>query len=453
MGDPVFGITFRKIDDEPMPVIGADLSTIGLIGPIDEANPQFYALNIPSKVYSNDTNMLSYLGATGYIPDAFDGINAQLGEFQSAAKVVVVRTLGGTNADAALRTQKSIAHVMGSSLNQTGIWAFLKAPSLLACTARLICAPGYTGQMANSLGELHIGTIGHGYVPGQSYPITFTGGGSSETIVLPTAHAIADVNGDINQFELAIDTFGAWFSEAPLATIPAPEVAVRAIGTSALGADTQAGTVTSLLIGTPGSGYIPGQTYAVVFTGGTPDTPATAHAVPNSLGIIGEEEVYLDGGGTGYETPPTYAVAVPPTAVRATLTTELSTGANPVCTMLPAILEQTIAHAVVESAGTSEILDEDWRETMQSQRLIGVCGGVKVMDPTTGNIIARPIAPRVAGIIVRRDHETGAPFHSAANQPVQGIVGPLRDIAFSITDDANEGQQLLRNNLGIFGPW
>jgi hypothetical protein len=143
------------------------------------------------------------------------------------------------------------------------------------------------------------------------------------------------------------------------------------------------------------------------------------------------------------------AIAAPPAAVRATLTAELSEGANPVCAMLPAVLNQLVAHAIVESAGTSEIDDEDWRETIQSDRIIGLSGGVKVMDPDTGNIVVRPLAPRAAGILVRRDHETGYPFHSAANQPVQGIIGPARSIGFSIVDDANEGQQLLRNNIGI----
>jgi len=104
---------------------------------------------------------------------------------------------------------------------------------------------------------------------------------------------------------------------------------------------------------------------------------------------------------------------------------------------------------IVESAGSSMQNDIDWRETMQSQRLIPLSGGCRVMDPATSFIVIRPLAPRMAGIMVRRDHEKGAPFHSAANQPVQGIISPNREIGFSLTDNANEAQELLGANIGV----
>jgi phage tail sheath protein FI len=61
-----------------------------------------------------------------------------------------------------------------------------------------------------------------------------------------------------------------------------------------------------------------------------------------------------------------------------------------------------------------------------------------------------PLSPAVIGIGVRRDHEKqGRPFHSWANQPVAGIVGPSRPINFSLTDGATEGQRLLSHNVGV----
>jgi phage tail sheath protein FI len=93
--------------------------------------------------------------------------------------------------------------------------------------------------------------------------------------------------------------------------------------------------------------------------------------------------------------------------------------------------------------------DIDWRETMQSLRLIPLSGGCRVMDPATSYIVIRPLAPRMAGIMVARDHATGAPFHSAANQPVQGIISPNREIGFNLTDSANEAQELLAANIGV----
>jgi phage tail sheath protein FI len=116
-------------------------------------------------------------------------------------------------------------------------------------------------------------------------------------------------------------------------------------------------------------------------------------------------------------------------------------GATSVC-------NQLLGHMIVESAGSSFQNDIDWRETMQSHRLIALSGGCRVMDPVTSYIVIRPLAPRMAGIMVRRDHETGAPFHSAANQAVQGIISPNREIGFNLTDSANEAQELFAANIG-----
>ena len=67
-----------------------------------------------------------------------------------------------------------------------------------------------------------------------------------------------------------------------------------------------------------------------------------------------------------------------------------------------------------------------------------------------GVTVIVPASPRILGIAVRRDHEKqGRPFHSWANQPVHGIVGPSRPINFSLTDGATEGQSLLSNNIGV----
>ena len=58
------------------------------------------------------------------------------------------------------------------------------------------------------------------------------------------------------------------------------------------------------------------------------------------------------------------------------------------------------------------------------------------MDPITGDIVVMPVAGRVAGAIVAEDFRTGYPFHSAANEPIQGIVSPARTINFSLTATA-----------------
>src|SRR5580765_2486179 len=172
MSDPVFGIVFRRMDDEPLPVYAPDLSTIGLIGPCPSADPDVFPLNEPVKMESDDSLMADYLGESGYIPDALRAINDQLGELQFAARVIIVRTEEGESTNPALKLQQTISKIVGNSLQDTGLFAFLKAPHKLGFTPRLISAPGYTGQMANGVNSnVQRLTPGAGYIEGESYDI------------------------------------------------------------------------------------------------------------------------------------------------------------------------------------------------------------------------------------------------------------------------------------------
>lgn len=122
--------------------------------------------------------------------------------------------------------------------------------------------------------------------------------------------------------------------------------------------------------------------------------------------------------------------------------------ANPVCAALPSICERLLAHAVVDGPATTEQDAIDWRETISSHRLITVDPAVQVF--ADGTAVVQPLSPAIIGVGVRRDHEKqGRPFHSWANQPVQGIIGPSRPINFSLTDGATEAQRLLSANIGV----
>lgn len=197
-----------------------------------------------------------------------------------------------------------------------------------------------------------------------------------------------------------------------------------------------------------GSGYEPGASYELVVDGGDPTTPMEAHAIGMDDGSL--SQAIVDSVGAGYTVAPTVTAPAPAGGGQAAeYRAYLALYANPVCAALPAVCEQLAAHAWIESAGISQQNDDDWRATLQSRRLIPISGGVKVLDPRTATVMSRPLAPVAAGMMVRRDHEKGAPFHSVANQPAYGIVGPGREIEFSLLDGENEGQELLSHNIGI----
>lgn len=122
--------------------------------------------------------------------------------------------------------------------------------------------------------------------------------------------------------------------------------------------------------------------------------------------------------------------------------------ANAVTAALPPVCAALLAHAVVDGPGATLQGSIDWRETLASDRLIAVDPAVKAS--VGGVVVTQPLSPAVLGIAVRRDNEKGGrPFHSWANQPVFGIVGPSRAIRFSMTDGATEGQSMLAANIGI----
>ena len=139
MSDPTFGISITRIDNEPRPAVYSDMSVVGLIGTAPEADPAVFPLDTPVFLYSDDAAKRTALGTQGTIFDALNLINAQLGEFQVAAKVVVVRVEEGLTADA------TIASIVGDGIS-TGLEAFVQAGPLLGVIPRLICAPGFTSQ-------------------------------------------------------------------------------------------------------------------------------------------------------------------------------------------------------------------------------------------------------------------------------------------------------------------
>ena len=486
MARPTFGLEFFRVDDQPQPVVGANMDVIGIVGPCSTADEEAFPLNTPVYMYSNDLVMLGKLGDSvgyfdGYIADAINGINAQLADFQVAAQLIIVRTEYGTAADHNIKLQQTIAGIMGQSVMGNGIWALLKAPNKLYTTPRIIICPGYTGQMANSLDTLRTGTVGRGYIPNAEYTITFTPGNAETNganLVLPAAHAVANVQGEIHDDDIYIDSWGAWLTDAPVATFPPPDgdplSAEPASGQIIFSREpgigstlTFDGTTVTFVSGTP--------TGSQVQLGGNLDitlsrlldflsNSADVHINDNNYSLVGGTLLIIQkaagAAGNGYQLRSTVTGSSlsgshltggtdAQTPTQAVLNATMALGANPIASMLGGVLDGLIGHAIVESAGSSEIGDKNWRTTLNHPRLIGVSGGVKIMDPITGDIVVRPIAGRIAGLMVAQDFRIGFPSHSCANRPIQGIVGPARSIEFSLTDGDTEGQQILAANLGV----
>lgn len=345
MTDPNFGIAITRLDDEPRPAIASDLSVVGLVGTAPGANATYFPLNDPVQIFSDSAEAILALGETGTLPKQIALINAQLGDLQAAAKIVIVRVEEGNNEAATL------TNLVGNTALRTGIHALRVAGPKLGVVPRLIGVPEFTHQRATGVGSVVVANGGTGYTSAPA--VAFTGGAGS-----------------------------------------------GAAATAVLGTGADAGKVVAINVTNPGTGYTSAPT----------------------VGLTG-------GAGSG-----------------ATATATIADLANVVCAALPSLLSALLAHAVVTGPHSTLVAYTDWRETLNSERLIPVETWVKV--GTNGDVIDSVGA--VLGVAVRRDHENnGLPFKSWANQPLYGIVGPNRYIDFSLTDGATEGQQIIGLNGGV----
>jgi phage tail sheath protein FI len=202
MSAPVFGIQFLDDDVESRPVVASDLSTVCFIGTAPDANPELFPYNIAHRVLATDLLSMSALGKTGTLPDAVAGCNAQLGDFQMSADIFIIRVEEGATEWA------TIANIIGSATDLTGIHAVLRVGPDQGVTPRLICVPGYTHQQNTGLGELDIATYGSGMTVAPA--VSFTGGGNDPAKVMPTATAILGTGLDADKVvSIVIDDQGS----------------------------------------------------------------------------------------------------------------------------------------------------------------------------------------------------------------------------------------------------
>ena len=211
--------------------------------------------------------------------------------------------------------------------------------------------------------------------------------------------------------------------------------------------------IDSVTVLTQGSGYVTAPT--VVFAGGGSDP---GKVLPSATAVLGTGSdagkvvsITITSPGANLTAAPSISFTNTgggsPTSATASCT--IAQLANPICAALPAVLAQMKAHAVVQGPSTSYAAWLNWRDSIQSERLIPT-PAQRVLVQEGEDQVERDFAPRLAGLLVRRDGEfDGVPLHSAANQPVYGIVGLSRRVRFNFADPNTEGGDILEKNGGV----
>ena len=464
MADPVFGLSITRVDNEPRPAVTSDLSVVGLVGTAPNADLTAYPLNTPVLIFSDDPTALSKLGATGTLPAAVIGVNDQLGEFQVAARIVVVRVAAGGDEDG------TITNIVGSSLAKSGLWALPEAGPLLGVIPRLIGVPGYTSQHETEDATVNVnsaakagGNTGNGtlalsnpaaglLVKDGVYQIRAKGGAHAATSAPKPGGNTG--NGELSALTAAGGSVkdGVYRVRILLAAANGGTFVVEDPDGNDIGGGVVGTPFTSTHIGfsiADGSiDFVVGDGFDITVVPAVPANGGVFSVIdPDGL-VLADATV-----GVSYDGAIRFTIADGSTDfaigdgfnVTSTITAGNSL-ANPVVASLAPVLERLLAHAVVSGPSTSYAAWLNWRETIQSSRIIPLASAVKVGAAA----IQQDAAPRVIGIGVRRDHEKeGRPFHSWANQPIQGIVGPSRAIGFSLTDGSTEGQTILSHNGGV----
>lgn len=465
MTTPTFGLQFFRSSDEPRPTVPSDMSVIGLVLPSDDADEDVFPLNTPVNFNSNDAAYLTKLG-TGPLYTHVLAINNQLGDFQIAARIVVVRVDEGGDID------QTITNIVGNQAAGSGLWALTRAGPLLGVIPRLIGSPGFTGRFQRSAANVNVtraakfgGNTGNGLMTLAGTP-NLTGAQNGVYSVLATGGALAVSGaaavGNIGNGVLSAVTVdagakkGVWKATCLAAAADGGTFVVEdpdgiAFGIATVGVAFSAGTGVNFTIADGATDFAVGDKFNITVVDAIPADGGTFEVRDPQGLLLGTVDVgtpfadqiafTINDGSTDYVVGDGFDVTV--------VITGGTAEANPICALLPTICSQLIAHAVVGGPATTTQDAIDWRETILSDRLIPVDNKVKVLDPD-GVQRFYDMASRVLGIAVTRDYQyNGVPSHSWANQQLIGVLAPQRFDAFSLTDGATDGQVLLSHNIGV----
>src|SRR5687768_11863373 len=138
MTSPVFGLNFLLESDVTLLPAFGDFSVLGITLPSDDANATTFPLDTPVDVNTGEPDVLAALG-TGPLYQTVLRVNAQLKDLQRSARAVIVRVAEGED------DEETITNIIGNANAGTGIYALLRAPTMLGVTPRLLGSPGFTG--------------------------------------------------------------------------------------------------------------------------------------------------------------------------------------------------------------------------------------------------------------------------------------------------------------------
>lgn len=413
------GVNLGESPDTPSLLRVTNFGLTFINGTAPDADAAAFPLNTPTLVTS--LAAASLLGAAGTL---LADVTTVLGE--GGSTVIVNRV--EDDADAVVAQ----ANLIGNAASRTGLYAALRAKSLLGVQPRVLVTAGDTGSYVED-GVVSV-TVTDGGADYTSAPsVSFSGGGDAAATATINKHKVVS---------LTITNPGDDYATAPTIAISAPPAGgVQATATCTV----SAGSIATITMTNKGSGYVEAPTVTISGGGGSGAILTAVLGGPvTGVTVLEAGAAYVSaptvsfsgGGGSG-----------------ATAVANLGDVASPYVSALATICPQIRARAYISGPNTTNAEAVRFRNTVNSDRIL-------VIDPkgiknVSGTPVTVPIAPVFAGVRARVVASPEGVSGSVSNKIIRTLDGVARTIQYPVDSNyLNERQvSTVINERGGLRTW
>lgn len=130
------GARFLDAGEDARTVVTPDFSTITIVAPAAEANPDIFPLETNVHLYGDEADKIAQLGDAGEIGDAIDDLLSE----GIAASILVRRVEKKTTRN------EQLGAIIGDPSDRTGLWGLLDARAQTLVRPGLVISPGFTND-------------------------------------------------------------------------------------------------------------------------------------------------------------------------------------------------------------------------------------------------------------------------------------------------------------------
>ena len=415
------GVTVVESTDTPSLLRVSNFGVTLYNGTADDADAATFPINTPTLVTS--------LSGASLLGDSWlkESLETHFGEGGSYAIVNRVET--GEDDD------ETRANLLGDATARTGVYAALRAKSLLGLQPRVIVTQGDTGAYIED-GVVSVTVTAGGSDYTSPPTVAFSGGTPDET-----AAAVATINKHKVK-SITVTNAGQDYATAPTVTLSAPpNGGVQATATAAV----SGGAITGFTITEAGTGYVDPPSVTITGGGGSGAIGTAVLGGPVTAITIVEP-------GAGFASTPTVGITSGG-GTGATAVANLGDVSSPFISALATITPQIGARAYVEGPNTTNAEAVRFRNTVNSDRILII--DPLVLKNINGVPVQKPVAPVFAGVRSRVVASSEGVSGSVSNKIIRTIDGVARTIQYPADSDyLNERHvNTIINERGGFRTW